>query len=179
MRHAFRSTAYHSTVQIDGQEQNTTDVNLPFVIGNEAQPRVVEWKSNADYDKVVAEHYGYRRLPVSVTHRRTVTFDKRECSWLIDDEFFGVGEHEFETWFHFSDGLQLEVKGTGIEARDQRRDHPAELALIVESLSLDQSPALLKQHVSCDYGELRESLSACWRVSGQVSKLSWKIYPSK
>ena len=172
MRHAFRSTAYHSTVKIDGHEQNTTDVNTPFVIGNEAQPRVLEWQSNAEYDKVVAEHYGYRRLPVSVTHRRTVTFNKKECSWLIDDEFFGEGEHEFETWFHFNDGLQLDVKGIEIVATDKKQD----FGLVVRSLSLDQSPSLVNQHVSRNYGEIRESVSACWRVSDRVNKLSWKIY---
>jgi len=175
MRHAFRSTAYHTTVKIDGQEQNTTDVNMPFVIGNEAQPRVLEWQSNMDYDKVVAEHYGYRRLPVSVTHRRTVTFAKRECSWLIEDEFVSDGEHDFEMWFHFNDGLQFDVEGSAIEARDTKQD----LGLIVQSLSLRQAPALVNQHVSRDYGELRESVSACWRVSGRVKTLSWKIYPSK
>ena len=175
MRHAFRSTAYHSTVKIDGQEQNTTDVNTPFVIGNEAQPRVLEWQTSDDYDKVVAEHYGYQRLPASVTHRRTVTFNKSDCSWLIEDEFFGDGEHEFETWFHFIDGLQFEVRGTEIEARDNKQD----VGLVVQALSLDQPPLLLQQHVSRDYGELFDSVSACWRVSGRVSKLSWKIYPSK
>ena len=44
-RHEFRSTAYHSTVQIDGLEQNTIRVDTPFVIGNEAKPRVLEWKT--------------------------------------------------------------------------------------------------------------------------------------
>jgi hypothetical protein len=175
MRHAFRSTAYHSTVRIDGHEQNTTDVNTPFVIGNEAQPRVLEWQSTNEYDKVVAEHDGYRRLSDSVTHRRTVTFNKSECSWLIDDEFLGDGEHEFETWFHFTSDLELLVGGAEIEARDRS----AGVGLAVRSLSLDELPSLVKQHVSRDYGELRESVSACWRVSGRVSKLSWKIYPTK
>src|SRR6185369_6707619 len=63
-RHEFRSTAYHSTVQIDGLEQNTIARETPFVIGNEANPRVLEWQTGADFDKVVAEHYGY-----PVTHR--------------------------------------------------------------------------------------------------------------
>ena len=179
MRHAFRSTAYHSTVKIDGAEQNTTQLDMPFVMGNEAQPRVLEWRTTANSDRIVAEHYGYRRLPASVTHRRTVTFDKRECSWLIEDEFIGDGEHEFETWFHFDDGLQLHVRGTEIEATDKRQDCSAGGGLVVQSLSLDQPPVLVKQHVSRDYGELRESVSACWRVSGEVKKLSWKIYPSK
>ena len=173
MRHAFRSTAYHSTVKIDGQEQNTTDPNTPFVIGNEAQPRVLEWQSTADYDKVVAEHDGYRRLPASVTHRRTVTFNKRECSWLIDDEFFGDGEHEFEVWFHFAPELDLVLKEGEVAARH------GGISLTVRSLSLDERPTLVNQHVSRDYGEKTDSVSACWRVSGRVSKLSWKIYPSK
>jgi hypothetical protein len=170
MRHVFRSTAYHSTVKIDDHEQNTTEVDTPFVIGNEAQPRVLEWQSNAEYDKVVAEHYGYRRLTSPVTHRRTVTFDKKECSWLIEDEFFGDGEHEFEAWFHFNDGLQLDVQGAAIKATDEKR------GLVVRSLSLNQAPELVNQHVSRNYGEIRESVSACWRVSGHVSKLGWKIY---
>ena len=172
MRHAFRSTAYHSTVRIDSHEQNTTDVNTPFVIGNEAQPHVLEWQSNAEYDKVVAEHYGYRRLNSPVTHRRTVTFNKSECSWLIDDEFFGEGEHEFETWFHFNDGLQLEVSGEEIKATDKKQN----VGLAVRSLSLNEPPSLEQQHVSRDYGELIDTVSARWRVSGRVSKLSWKIY---
>ncbi|HEY0728887.1 MAG TPA: alginate lyase family protein, partial [Pyrinomonadaceae bacterium] len=163
MRHAFRSTAYHSTVKIDGQEQNTTEVNTPFVIGNEAQPRVLEWQSNENYDKVVAEHYGYRRLSSPVTHRRAVTFNKNECSWLIEDEFFGDGEHEFEAWFHFANGLQLEVRGAEIEATDEKQD----FGLVVRSLSLNEAPTLVNQHVSRNYGELIDSVSACWRISGR------------
>ncbi|HXQ72219.1 MAG TPA: alginate lyase family protein [Pyrinomonadaceae bacterium] len=175
MRHAFRSTAYHSTVKIDNEEQNTTDVNMPFVIGNEAQPRVLEWESYENYDKVVAEHYGYRRLESPVTHRRTVTFDKRECSWLIDDEFFGDGEHEFEMWLHFADGLQLEVRGAEIEARDKKQD----FGLVVRSLSLAEQPSLVNQHVSRNYGELIDSVSACWRINGKPGKLSWELFLNK
>lgn len=148
-RHEFRSTAYHSTVQIDGKEQNTIHVDSPFVIGNEAQPRVLEWKSNADFDRVVAEHYGY-----PVTHRRTVVFDKRERLWLIDDEFFGEGEHVYEARFHFAPDAE------GLE---------------VSLLNHDVEPVLESQPVSRDYGEMRDAVSACWRISGRVSKLSWKI----
>jgi Heparinase II/III N-terminus/Heparinase II/III-like protein len=148
-RHEFRSTAYHSTVQIDGKEQNTIRVDAPFVIGNEANPRVLEWKTNGDFDKVVAEHYGY-----SVTHRRTVTFDKRERLWLIDDEFFGEGEHLYEARFHFAPGA------TGLE---------------VSLLNHDIEPVLESQPVSRDYGEMSDAVSACWRISGRPGKLSWKV----
>jgi len=43
-RHLFRSTAYHSTVEIDGLEQNTTGQQTPFVIGDEARPRLLNWR---------------------------------------------------------------------------------------------------------------------------------------
>ena len=149
-RHEFRSTAYHSTVQIDGLEQNTIRVDTPFVIGNEANPRVLEWKTSEEFDRVVAEHYGY-----PVTHRRTVTFDKRERCWLIDDEFFGEGEHVYEARFHFAPGL---------DASD-----------FVTLLNSDIQPTLERQPVSRDYGEMSEAVAACWRIEGRVSKLSWKV----
>ena len=159
-RHKFRSTAYHSTVQIDGVEQNTINIDTPFVIGNEAKPRVLEWQSSEDFDKVVGEHYGY-----SVKHRRTVTFNKRERVWLIDDEFFGDGEHVYETRFHFAPGLDVKVHGASVEASN----------LIIKALSTDLEPVLESQPVSRDYGEMQDAVSACWRISGRPGKLSWEI----
>jgi hypothetical protein len=163
-RHEFRSTAYHSTVKIDGREQNTIDRNMPFVIGNEARPRVLEWTTNDEFDKVVAEHYGYS----PVTHRRTITFNKRERSWLIDDEFFGDGEHVYEVRFHFAPGLDVNVRGAAVDAG----------GLVVSSLTLEDQPVLESQPVSRDYGEMSDAVSACWRISGRPGKLSWKIYPN-
>src|SRR4030095_8116010 len=127
----------------------TIHVHTPFVVGNEAKPRVLEWKTSAGSDRVVAEHYGY-----SVTHRRTVTFDKRERLWLIDDEFFGEGEHVYEARFHFAPGA------SGLEGR---------------LLNHNVAPVLECDPVSRDYGEMRDSVSACWRISGRVSRLSWII----
>ena len=146
-RHEFRSTAYHSTVRIDGEEQNTTDRNLPFVIGNEAKSRVLEWQTGQDFDKVVAEHYGYMRLPKPVTHRRSVTFNKRERSWLIEDEFNGEGEHVYELRFHFAPEVKAQVNGSTVEARI------GEALLTVTS---EGEPILESQPVSRDYGHMSE-----------------------
>lgn len=164
-RHEFRSTAYHSTVQIDGKEQNTTDVNMPFVIGNEAKPRVLDWMTSKDFDVVIAEHYGYS----PVTHRRTIRFNKRERFWSMEDEFFGEGEHVFEVRFHFDAGLDVNVNGTSVKARD------GDVGLVVSLLNSDTQPHLEAQPVSRDYGERRDAISACWRISGRPGKLSWKI----
>lgn len=168
MRHEFRSTAYHSTVKIDGVEQNTTLQDAPFVIGDEARPRVRQWET----DRVVAEHYGYQRLKHPLIHRRAVTFDKHDRSWLLEDEFVGdAADHDFEVWFHFAPGLQISVNDAAIKVTDPNTN----LTLNLRSLSLSNSPALEQQFTSRDYGELEESLSACWRVSGRPGKLTWKL----
>ena len=159
-RHDFRSTAYHSTVQIDGLEQNTICVDTPFVIGNEAKPRVLEWTSSDDFDKVVGEHYGY-----AVTHRRTITFNKRRRFWLIDDEFFGDGKHLYEARFHFAPGLDVTVRDAAVAAS----------GLQLSLLNLDVDPVLQTQPVSRDYGEMSDAVSACWRITGGACKLSWEI----
>jgi uncharacterized heparinase superfamily protein len=163
-RHDFRSTAFHSTVQIDGLEQNTINVDTPFVIGNEAKPRVLEWQTGDDFDKVVGEHYGY-----PVTHRRTVTFKKRERCWLIDDEFFGEGEHVYEARFHFAPGLDIAVDGSSVTARD------GDVRVTVSSLNGEVEAQLENQSVSHDYGQMRDAISACWKISGELRKLTWQI----
>jgi hypothetical protein len=159
-RHDFRSTAYHSTVQIDGLEQNSICMDTPFVIGNEAKPRVLEWKTSNDFDKVVGEHYGY-----PVTHRRTITFNKHERCWLMDDEFFGEGEHVYEARFHFAPGLDVTVRNKTVEA----------LGLRLRLLNLNVDPVLQSQPVSHDYGQMSDAVSACWRITGAPCKLSWEI----
>jgi uncharacterized heparinase superfamily protein len=163
-RHDFRSTAYHSTVQIDGLEQNTIQIDAPFVIGNEAKPRVLEWQTSDDFDKVVGEHYGY-----PVTHRRTVIFKKRERCWLIDDEFFGDGEHVYEARFHFAPALEVTVERSSVTARDK------DVSLIVSSLNCEVEPQLEHQPVSHDYGQMQDAVSACWKISGELRKLTWQI----
>ena len=109
-RHEFRSTAYHSTVKIDDKEQNTIDPNYAVCDWQRSASRgCLSGRRCEDFDKIVAEHYGY----APVTHRRSVTFNKRERSWLIDDEFFGDGEHVYEVRFHFDSGLDVQRARNG------------------------------------------------------------------
>ena len=171
-RHDFRSTAYHSTVQIDGVEQNTIERDVPFVIGNEARPRVLVWETEPQIDRIVAEHYGYQRLKHPVIHRRTVIFNKQERSWFIDDEFLGdAADHTFEVRFHFGRGLEINSGAGAVEARDPDTDLIFQLSLLNDT----ERPVLESQPVSVDYGEMSESISACWRFSGPPRKLSWKL----
>ena len=174
-RHRFRSTAYHSTVQIDRVEQNATDQQLPFVIGNESRPKVLSWAVGAEQDQVSAEHSGYSHLPKPVTHRRVVTFNKRDRFWLVEDEFAGTGEHLLDIRFHFDTALEVSLLDGG---QVVAYDKTIGAKLFVSCLEPGQQPTLEEQFVSRDFGSKQPSTSALWSVRHSVPhKLHWTILP--
>ena len=172
-RQQFRSTAFHSTVMIDGAEQNTIDIATPFVIGNEAHPRVLGWESGPTFDGVVAQHEGYTRLPQSVVHRRSVNFDKVHRVWLMEDHFIGEGEHIIDVRFHFAAGLDITAKHETLIVCHRDSD----VKLVIVCSSLPATTMLEDQFVSFDYGAEESSRSACLRFLGKTGKLGWLLVP--
>ena len=174
-RHAFRSTAYHSTIEIDGGEQNSTEIEWPFVIGNEAKPRVLLWEPGEMIDRVSAEHDGYRELSEPVTHRRSVTFQKQQRWWLVDDEFSGSGEHDFAARFHLSAGLEVSLASeTDVWSEDKRNG----AKLLIRSLDVTASPKFENQFTSKNYGSKEPSVTVCWHVrAGAPVRLRWLLVP--
>ena len=112
-RHLFRSTAYHNTVRIDRQEINAIRFDQPFSAGRNVRPKVNAWTSDEERDVLDAEHDGYARLAKPVTHRRVLTFHKREAYWTLEDRFTGSGHHLFEICFHFDPGVEVRVEEDG------------------------------------------------------------------
>ena len=164
-RHRFRSVAYHSTVEVDGVEQNTTEEKAPFIIGNEAAPRVISWESGPETDVVIAEHTGYQRLPRPLTHRRTVRFEKRRRFWEVEDDLLGEGEHDFSFRFHFAPGLKIKVRPDGIiEVCDKISG--ARLLIVASGMSVQAG--LEQRFSSRDYGAREPSVSVCWAVRTSV-----------
>jgi len=158
-RHRFRSTAYHSTVEVDEVEQNTTEEAAPFVIGDEAHPQVISWKSDRETDLVVAEHAGYQRLPQPVTHRRTVQFDKQKRFWRVEDTLSGEGTHDLAFRFHFAPGLETSVRPDGtIDVCDKM----SAARLLIKASGLTAAPILESRFSSRDYGAKEQSVSVCW-----------------
>lgn len=87
-RNRFRSTAYHNTVVVDGQEQNPIGEDEVFRLPDLTRCRCLVWETGPEKDVFVGEHYGYLRLEPPVVHRRTVEFFKRERIWVIRDYFY-------------------------------------------------------------------------------------------
>jgi hypothetical protein len=174
-RHAFRSTAYHSTVEVDGAGQNTTPESAPFFNGAEARPRLLSFDPTDERDFAAAEHHGYGRLPAGpVTHRRSVTFDKRKRCWLVEDALTGTGEHDFRFVFHAAPGRELSARGAAVQILDP--DSGARLYVI--SLSGHESVTVEPRRSSRDYGSKEESAAAVWEIktSAPFSAL-WLLAP--
>ena len=178
-RHLFRSTAYHSTVEVDNTEQNTTNEAIPFVIGDEASPRVLEFNLGARLETLTAEHDGYRRLPQPVIHQRRVTFNKDERYWFLSDKLTGAGEHSLAFRFHFAPGLETTVRPDGmVEAIDTTTG--ARLLIAVYALNEAQAPRpeLEARFSSSDYGTKEPSVSACWSARTDLPfELNFVIVP--
>lgn len=174
-RHLFRSTAYHSTVQIDDIEQNSTNERAPFVIGDEAHAEVLKWETGTGRDFVVAEHGGYERLAQPVRHRRTVTLEKRERWWLVEDELLGKGEHTITVRFHFDAGLEVEAYGESVAVA---LDKMSGARLFVCPIELQPPPQFEPQFSSRHYGSKLPSLSARWTIRASVPcRLRWALIP--
>jgi hypothetical protein len=174
-RHLFRSTAYHSTVEVDGAEQNTIDEEWLFFIGNEARPRALRWETGPERDLVLAEHYGYQRLREPVLHRRAVEFDKRERCWIIEDALIGDGEHVFSFRFHIADRIEVSIRA---DALVQACDRMSGARLLISALGSTGEPSLEPRSVSRDYGARSASVSVCWTVHRKAPLVArWAIVP--
>jgi uncharacterized heparinase superfamily protein len=107
-RNRFRSTAYHNTPQVDGEEINR--YIRPDYLWNlhyDAVPRVLKWHVENDHVLFVGEHQGYSRLDSPVIPRRTILLDFEAHALYIKDEFLGEGMHDVEIPLHLSPGVEV------------------------------------------------------------------------
>jgi hypothetical protein len=173
-RHLFRSTAYHSTVEVDGIEQNETDERTPFRIGDDARPRKLFWETHAEQDQVVAQHHGYERLPQPVTHTRAATLHRGARCFLIEDRFAGAGAHEFRFRFHAGRDITARVRDEGAELYDER----AGARLLIFAHGIEATPTIETRWTSRNYGERVPSQSLCWTVRAAAPlKVAWLLIP--
>jgi uncharacterized heparinase superfamily protein len=87
-RDRFRSTYFHNTLMVDGEEQNRFLTLFSMI--EEAKPKVINWEIEEDFDIFSGEHYGYMRLPDELIHRRTIRFYKNDLRWEFQDEVYNL-----------------------------------------------------------------------------------------
>ncbi|MBN1204369.1 MAG: alginate lyase family protein [Myxococcaceae bacterium] len=103
LRNAFRSTAAHNTLQLDGVEQVALLSARLFALPEDARARVEVFQPGLELERLTARHDGYRVLPAPVGIERTFYLDKRERALAVTDRLIGMGAHEVMGRLHLPD----------------------------------------------------------------------------
>ena len=106
-RDAFRGTAAHNAMRVDGMDQAVPDE--PFSWTNIPVTRVENWVTGKTFVYFSGSHNGYERLEDPVTHRRSILqVDDDRGIWMVRDVALGAAEHELELNWHFASDLLVQ-----------------------------------------------------------------------
>ncbi len=103
-RTAFRHSAMHNTVTVDGQASSVSAG--PFSWQTRTDGTVQSWWQGAIADSVVATHDGFHRLDASATHRRAVYFVRGRYVVVVDS-IVGTTAHDVVAHWHCAPGAVL------------------------------------------------------------------------
>ena len=157
-RAAFRSTAFHPTVTVDGLDQ--AEQAGPFLWRDHytAALRV----SDLDRGVLVGEHDGYARLPDPVSHRRAV-LALDDGSLLVYDRLGADGHHAYVQTWPLHPTLEASAHGATVEARLE-----SELRLLIAVAA--SSPGRLRLR----RGE-HEPLAGWWSRRLEAAEPAWTV----
>jgi hypothetical protein len=99
MRTLFRSTTFHSTLTIDGQEQNPISSTAVFEMRDCSRPTTLQWDADPATPSFVGRHHGYERLSCPATHTRRIGLDVAARTLHVTDTVTSAGEHELHWAF--------------------------------------------------------------------------------
>jgi hypothetical protein len=152
-RNAFRGTAAHSTMRVDGVDQAVPDE--PFSWTDIPTTRVESWMTGRTFTYFAASHNGYERLPDPVTQQRSVLrmHDGGDGTgiWLIRDVAYGAAEHDLELNWHFAADLVVREAGASEFAALRPGAETSVLRLIVPDRT-EWNAGIVQGRISPAYG---------------------------
>lgn len=95
LRNRQRSTAYHNTIEINGQ--NSSDTWDGFRVGRRAEIGEIQWSSDATSNELSASHNGYRHLQGSPIHHRL--WRLTDEGLVVEDTIEGEFSSAIGRWF--------------------------------------------------------------------------------
>lgn len=158
-RNAFRSTAYHNTPQVDGQEINR--FIRPDYLWNlhyDAKPEVISWQIEQDLDIFTGSHQGYDRIKNSLRPVRSFVMDYKTHALTIIDDFIGDGEYVLRIPLHLAPGALVKERTQGmLEIKQNNRTFH-----LVWSSTSDWLLSIESARVSPSYGKVVPSACLVW-----------------
>jgi hypothetical protein len=176
-RNAFRSTAYHNTPQVDGQEINR--FIRPDYLWNlhyDAKPEVLAWAGGDGIDTFVGSHQGYLRLANPLRPIRSFVLDHTSHALTVIDRFVGRGEHTLGIPLHLVPGASVREREAGVlEIENNGRRF-----LCVWSSPEDWVLSLAPARVSPSYGRVIPCTCVVWtRTLGPLASLRITLMPEE
>jgi Heparinase II/III-like protein/Heparinase II/III N-terminus len=96
-RNRFRSTAVHSTLQIDHGEQNELREDRLFAMTDRARAELLSWEAGDASVTLIGRHHGFEALPAPATHTRRLRLDGDGARLEIVDRVVSEAAHDL-TW---------------------------------------------------------------------------------
>jgi uncharacterized heparinase superfamily protein len=114
-RNAFRATAAHNTVRVDGREIHPIDPAWLFSLMPWARVQVERFSADDGPHELVAGHDGFRARGQAIYHRRRFSLDPLRAEVRIEDELDGSGTHLVESFVHLSAQVVPACSGEDID----------------------------------------------------------------
>jgi heparinase II/III-like protein len=164
-RNRFRSTSFHNTVQVDGEELNRFIApDALWQLHYDATPAGAVMTTSGPADGFRGGHRGYERLSPPVSHVRRIVVDKLKPRVLVADEIAGNGRRDLVWRFHLDPAVRAAVDGY-----DVRLSCNGRVVWVMPlgpghalSLSLDEG------WVSPGYGVKVPATVLVWRSTGSI-----------
>jgi hypothetical protein len=106
-RSYFRGTRAHNTLMVDAMDQSVSGGK--FLWTRHAAIQAVEFESTSNFDRLAAEHDGYRRLADPVIHRRELVYLKALRTLRVTDRLSAATRHQVEVNWHFAPECTLDL----------------------------------------------------------------------
>lgn len=164
-RNLFRSTAYHNTPEIDGQEINRfISPDYLWNLHYDALPEVQNWETGPAEDVFCGSHAAYQRLLEPVAPVRTIRLAHTRHALTVQDAFQGTGRHSIKVPLHLAPGVEVAPQGENLL---KLRAEGKQFVLKWKEAG-HWKFGISKGRVSSSYGRLAEITRLCWEYVGEV-----------
>jgi len=152
-RNRFRSTAFHSTIQIDDEEVNRfIGPDFLWQLRDDASPLDASFGRESGRDWFRGSHAGYQRLASPVRVTRSIALATGEPLVAVQDVLDGQGTHLVQWRFPLDPDLRADIRG-----HDVRFERDGRERWLLPASNLPASWTLEPGWVSPGYGVRRET----------------------